>query len=189
MGKKFTLSLLVLAAMLLALPIQAQNAFVAKKALPSKVMKGIHGQELKKGYTFVAKNVKEVAAQARLTAEQKAEIDRIELAKLWENNMERVQKGKFSRLIERSSFVKAPQLTANAISNGRLTAPKKAESVDVHGIITAPGDGVVKVYKNAGSGYYVSNQQVYKTAQSGTTQIVECEDGTVYFKDIVSTGS
>lgn len=189
MGKKFTLSLLVLAAMLLALPIQAQNAFVAKKALPSKVMKGIHGQELKKGYTFVAKNVKEVAAQARLTAEQKAEIDRIELAKLWENNMERVQKGKFSRLIERSSFVKAPQLTANAISNGRLTAPKKAESVDVHGIITAPGDGVVKVYKNAGSGYYVSNQQAYKTAQSGTTQIVECEDGTVYFKDIVSTGS
>ena len=189
MGKKFTLSLLVLAAMLLALPIQAQNAFVAKKALPSKVMKGIHGQELKKGYTFVAKNVKEVAAQARLTAEQKAEIDRIELAKLWENNMERVQKGKFSRLIERSSFVKAPQLTANAISNGRLTAPKKAESVDVHGIITAPGDGVVKVYKNAGSGYYVSNQQVYKTAQSGTTQIVECEDGTVYFKDIVSTVS
>lgn len=189
MGKKFTLSLLVLAAMLLALPIQAQNAFVAKKALPSKVMKGIHGQELKKGYTFVAKNVKEVAAQARLTAEQKAEIDRIELAKLWENNMERVQKGKFSRLIERSSFVKAPQLTANAISNGRLTAPKKAESVDVHGIITAPGDGVVKVYKNAGSGYYVSNQQVYKTALSGTTQIVECEDGTVYFKDIVSTGS
>ena len=189
MGKKFTLSLLVLAAMLLALPIQAQNAFVAKKALPSKVMKGIHGQELKKGYTFVAKNVKEVAAQARLTAEQKAEIDRIELAKLWENNMERVQKGKFSRLIERSSFVNAPQLTANAISNGRLTAPKKAESVDVHGIITAPGDGVVKVYKNAGSGYYVSNQQAYKTAQSGTTQIVECEDGTVYFKDIVSTGS
>ena len=189
MGKKFTLSLLVLAAMLLALPIQAQNAFVAKKALPSKVMKGIHGQELKKGYTFVAKNVKEVAAQARLTAEQKAEIDRIELAKLWENNMERVQKGKFSRLIERSSFVNAPQLTANAISNGRLTAPKKAESVDVHGIITAPGDGVVKVYKNAGSGYYVSNQQVYKTALSGTTQIVECEDGTVYFKDIVSTGS
>ncbi len=189
MGKKFTLSLLVLAAMLLALPIQAQNAFVAKKALPSKVLKGIHGQELKKGYTFVAKNVKEVAAQARLTAEQKAEIDRIELAKLWENNMERVQKGKFSRLIERSSFVKAPQLTANAISNGRLTAPKKAESVDVHGIITAPGDGVVKVYKNAGSGYYVSNQQVYKTAQSGTTQIVECEDGTVYFKDIVSTDS
>lgn len=189
MGKKFTLSLLVLAAMLLALPIQAQNAFVAKKALPSKVMKGIHGQELKKGYTFVAKNVKEVAAQARLTAEQKAEIDRIELAKLWENNMERVQKGKFSRLIERSSFVKAPQLTANAISNGRLTAPKKAESVDVHGIITAPGDGVVKVYKNAGSGYYVSNQQVYKTALSGTTQIVECEDGTVYFKDIISTAS
>ena len=189
MGKKFTLSLLVLAAMQLALPIQAQNAFVAKKALPSKVMKGIHGQELKKGYTFAAKNVKEVVAQARLTAEQKAEINRIELAKLWENNMERVQKGKFSRLIERSSFVKAPQLTANAISNGRLTAPKKAESVDVHGIITAPGDGVVKVYKNAGSGYYVSNQQVYKTALSGTTQIVECEDGTVYFKDIVSTGS
>lgn len=189
MGKKFTLSLLVLVATLLALPIQAQDAYTLRKAPLSKVMKGIHGQELKKGYTFVAKNVKEVAAQARLTAEQKAEINRIELAKLWENNMERVQKGKFSRLIERSSFVKAPQLTANAISNGRLTAPKKAESVDVHGIITAPGDGVVKVYKNAGSGYYVSNQQVYKTALSGTTQIVECEDGTVYFKDIVSTVS
>ena len=187
MGKKFTLSLLVLAATLLALPIQAQNAFVAKKALPSKVMKGIHGQELKKGYTFVAKNVKEVAAQARLTAEQKAEIDRLELAKLWERNMDRVQNGKFSRLVSASIYDSAQPLKLDSPVSNRFNAPKKAETTDEHGIITEPGEGVVKVYNIAGYGYTVSNNQVVSVQQSGTTQIVETEDGTVYIKDIVST--
>ena len=187
MGKKFTLSLLVLAAMLLALPIQAQNAFVARKALPSKVMKGIHGQELKKGYTFAAKNVKEVVAQARLTAEQKAEIDRIELAKLWENNMERIQDGKFSRLVCASFNESAQSLKLNAPVSNRFNAPKKAETKDEHGIITEPGEGVVKVYTVTGSGYKYSGQATTQVAQSGTTQIVESEDGTVYIKDIVST--
>lgn len=187
MGKKFTLSLLVLAAMLLALPIQAQNAFVARKALPSKVMKGIHGQELKKGYTFAAKNVKEVVAQARLTAEQKAEIDRIELAKLWENNMERIQDGKFSRLVCASFNESAQSLKLNAPVSNRFNAPKKAETKDEHGIITEPGEGVVKVYTVTGSGYKYSGQATTQIAQSGTTQIVESEDGTVYIKDIVST--
>ena len=57
MGKKFTLSLLVLVATLLALPIQAQDAYTLRKAPLSKVMKGVKGKDLKKAYTFVSKDV------------------------------------------------------------------------------------------------------------------------------------
>ena len=91
MGKKFTLSLLVLVATLLALPIQAQDAYTLRKAPLSKVMKGVKGKDLKKAYTFVSKDVKEVASHAVLTAEQKAEFDRAELKRLWAENMERTQ--------------------------------------------------------------------------------------------------
>ena len=187
MGKKFTLSLLVLAATLLALPIQAHNAIVAKKALPSKVMKGIHGQELKKAYTFKSEDVKAVTAHARLTAEQKAEIDRIELSQLWSRNLNRAQSEKFSRLVSASIYESAQPLNLNAPVSNRFKAPKKAATVDENGIITDPGDGVKKVYTIAGGGYKYSNQSTISVAQSGTTQIVEYEDGTVYVKDIVST--
>ena len=187
MGKKFTLSLLVLAATLLALPIKAQHAFVAKKALPSKVMKGIHGQELKKAYTFKSEDLKAVTAHAKLTAEQKAEIDRIELSQLWSRNLNRAQSEKFSRLVSASIYESAQPLNLNAPVSNRFKAPKKAATVDEKGIITDPGDGVKKVYTIAGGGYKYSNQSTISVAQSGTTQIVEYEDGTVYVKDIVST--
>ena len=125
MGKKFTLSLLVLAATLLALPIKAQHAFVAKKALPSKVMKGIHGQELKKAYTFKSEDLKAVTAHAKLTAEQKAEIDRAELKKLWADNLTRVQIAKASKTVAANAMVKKQALSGLKTSNGREFVPVK----------------------------------------------------------------
>ena len=73
-----------------------------------------------------------------------------------------------------------------------LTAPayhrfNRAEAKDEHGIITEPAEGTVKVYNLAGSGYKYSNGSTSMVSQSGTTKIVECEDGTVYINNIVST--
>lgn len=67
--------------------------------------------------------------------------------------------------------------------------PKKilrAETVDDHGIITAPDEGESKFYTRAGAAYYPSGSSVYSDDQSGHVEIVECTGGTVYIKDIVS---
>ena len=65
-------------------------------------------------------------------------------------------------------------------------APLAAPTQDDHGIITAPDQGVTKYYNRAGTGYYVSNSQVYNENQSGIVTIVEAEGGKVYIKDPVS---
>lgn len=63
---------------------------------------------------------------------------------------------------------------------------KAGEVVDSHGIITSPAEGVTKFYTRQGGAYYLSDGSVYGTSQSGHVEIVECEDGTVYVKDIIS---
>ena len=59
-----------------------------------------------------------------------------------------------------------------------------AEVTDDYGVITSPADGVHKVYKRAGKAYSSSSDDAQN--QSGRMEMVECEDGTVYIKDIVS---
>lgn len=66
------------------------------------------------------------------------------------------------------------------------SSARRAATVDSHGIITAPDEGESKYYTRAGTAYYLSSQQVYYAEQSGTVQIVEAADGTVYIKDIIS---
>ena len=61
-----------------------------------------------------------------------------------------------------------------------------AQTVDENGIITAPAEGVSKYYTRSGSSFYVSNNSVYSEAQGGRIEIVECVNGDVYFKDIIS---
>lgn len=65
-------------------------------------------------------------------------------------------------------------------------APRKAETVDEHGIITEPAEGETKYYTRSGTAYYYSNSSVYTADQSGTVTIVETSDGTVYIKDPVT---
>ena len=60
---------------------------------------------------------------------------------------------------------------------------RRAAAVDAHGIITEPGEGTVKVYKVAGSGYDYGDL----VGLSGTTKIVESTDGFVYIQNIVTT--
>lgn len=62
------------------------------------------------------------------------------------------------------------------------------EQVDDHGIIIAPATGVRKVYSRSGKCYDVDDDNVlYIGDQKGQLHIVECEDGTVYVRNIVST--
>ena len=125
MGKKFTLSLLVLVATLLALPIQAQDAYTLRKAPLSKVMKGVKGKDLKKAYTFVSKDVKEVASHAVLTAEQKAEFDRAELKRLWAENMERTQIVKSPSKFSANTLEKKHALSSVEHFSGKEFVPTK----------------------------------------------------------------
>lgn len=65
-------------------------------------------------------------------------------------------------------------------------APRKAETVDAHGVITDPAEGETKYYTRSGTAFYVSSSTVYSADQSGTVTIVETSDGVVYIKDPVT---
>ena len=68
-----------------------------------------------------------------------------------------------------------------------MTAPRKAgEATDDNGIITSPAEGESKFYARSGMAYFVSGYSVSYEEQSGYAEVVECEDGTVYIKDIIS---
>ena len=169
MGKKFTLSLLVFAATLLALPIQAQTTLTAKKALVSNKFQGAKSRESKKVYSLAslrqAQTLKEVVAEAKLAAREKAEVERVEFDKLWTNNISRVQERNFTCLKTSFETLNGRQILAGASFKGSITASRRAEQIDAHGVIVAPGEGESKMYDRAGYGYYVSNQQLYYGAQ------------------------
>lgn len=92
--------------------------------------------------------------------------------------------------------VKASQAVGTALNvSGSIDAPRainaqaaqvgaKAESDYV--VITAQPEGELKTYTRGGYQYYVSSNQLYYRAQSGTIDIVWGSDNKVYLKDIVS---
>ncbi len=66
---------------------------------------------------------------------------------------------------------------------------KTAEVKDAHGIITQPAKGETKEYNRLATNtcfYLNSSGQTSLAYQSGTATLVECEDGTVYWKNPVS---
>ena len=73
-----------------------------------------------------------------------------------------------------------------------LKAPSRdaaGEVVDEHGIIIQPAEGESKTYERTGQGMlgedYGDGMFLYYEAQDGTIEVVECSDGTVYFKDLI----
>ncbi len=68
----------------------------------------------------------------------------------------------------------------------RMTTPLLAATADANGIIIAPDEGEHKYYKRGGIAYFVQDTQLYNKDQEGDVEIVECEDGTVYVKDLIS---
>ena len=64
------------------------------------------------------------------------------------------------------------------------------EVTDEHGIIITPAEGQTTLYERTGQGMFGEDYgdgmlPAYED-QDGTIEMVECSDGTVYFKDIIS---
>ena len=66
----------------------------------------------------------------------------------------------------------------------------KGEVTDEHGIIITPAEGETKLYERTGQGMfgedYGDGMFLAYEDQDGTVEMVECTDGTVYVKDIIS---
>ena len=182
MRKTFT-NLLVLAALVLAVPVQAQT--LQKKAA-------------KKQRIEVPQRLTITSAEAAKLAQQKAEDRQEGIAFRAPSQLQQTPAPVAAQTEARKENAptgKAVSLKGQSMRNVNVTStgrtPRKAgaaegEVVDEHGIITTPAAGESKTYTRSGQGFYLSGQSVYIGEQSGSVEIVECSDGTVYIKDIVS---
>ena len=134
----------------------------AKPALPQNM------QKARANKPVTNFNVKKLDANAIAQAKAK------KVAKKSSNNS---KKG-FRQIDARSGY---PSLTSSAMRRSN-----RAAEIDEHGIITAPGEGTVKVYKVTGSGY---NYGDFVSLDGTTTKIVESTDGSVYIQDVITTYS
>lgn len=193
MSKKFTSFLVLAAALLLTVPTHAQlvkkaakQQVTTLKAGPLKVndvqkVKAAKAKANDKtvGFAFTGAKHQQVAAEATLL---KAAINNIE-----ENRVS------FEMLMAEN--LKGARQLANSVSYGipRLVSftstpsnnLRRAEAVDEHGIITAPAEGELKYYARSGAAYYY-NSGWKVTSQGGHAEVIECADGTVYFKNPIS---
>ena len=191
MSKKFTSFLVVLAALLLTVPTQAQFAKKAAKqttVLKAGPLKVNDVQKVKAamakandktvGLAFTGAKFKQIAKATLLeTAINKIEEDKVSFEKLMAENMAGAHNVANSLLggTPRPVFFNS---SASSVS-------RRAEAVDEHGIITAPAEGELKYYTRTGYSYYY-NGGWKVTTQSGHATLIECEDGTVYFKDPIA---
>ena len=192
MSKKFTSFLVLAAALLLTVPTHAQifkkaakQQVTTLKAGPLKVndvqkVKAAKAKANDKtvGFAFTGAMLQKVAEATLLKdAVNKIEEDKISFEKLMAENMAGAHKVANSFL---GGTPRPVVFNSPVASNSR-----RAETIDEHGIITAPAEGEVKLYTRAGAAYYY-NQGWGVTTQSGHATLIECEDGTVYFKDPIS---
>lgn len=191
MSKKFTSFLVVLAALLLTVPTQAQFAKKAAKqttvlkAGPLKVndVQKVKAAKMKaaakyEGQAFTGKMFNYLQASL-----EKAEENKAILEKQMDGNMRRLTDAKpFTRGCAsfKSQFASLSSINASRRAN-------RAEEIS-NGVITAPAEGVRKVYTRTGGAFAYSSsaQGSVPATQNGEVDIVECEDGTVYIQNIVS---
>ena len=209
MGKRITTFLLIVAAVLLAVPAGAQTV-VAKKTAHSAAMKApkaIQAKDAAFARAAVAKaNEKLVVAEGKQFASAvAAQVAQVRPSKSdapvgqvysWPTAP------KTPPYVSRSGIIgngKTPcgtlpnarkveqfqQLSTTALS-ARAKAQRKAPTKDDHGIITDPGEGETKYYTRTGTAFYYGSGSVYNEDQSGIVTILEAEGGKVYIKDPVS---
>ena len=172
MRKKTTPFLLLVAAMLLTLPVQAQD--FSKKQGPSKVLKAHKAPTLKKADTpKTRENVPEGIPFRKAQQASTPTLPSKSESKLPLNKRQAINPLWTFTPIATSQPSKLPAATG--------------EEKDEHGIIVTPAEGVRKVYTRSGKAYNYTSAGVEIINQSGSVNIVECEDGTVYIRDIVST--
>jgi hypothetical protein len=192
MSKRFTSLLFgALAAVLLGAPVQAQKL--------SKVGK-THS-----GVTTLTRLVRQAEHRSAVESPEFRKLDR-EQREAFEAKMEKIKDATdmlpTPQQLRRSHGSLLMQALGerqwlNSLSNGRqLTAetvkvPLRAGAAEtvVNGVITVPAEGKHSFYTRTGDAFYVnSNNSLVTETQdkAGYTEIVECEDGTVYMKPFVS---
>ena len=205
MSKKFTSFLVVLAALLLTVPTQAQFAKKAAKqttvlkAGPLKVndvqkVKAAKAKANDKtvGLAFTGAMHQQVAAEATLlkAAINNIESDKVAFEKQMEANLRASLYGNQCQIGKVFGNVMLNQTRQNVfeLANNHQNVLHRAagEVVDENGVITAIPEGETKIYQRTGTGWYRSGSSLYYTEQAGNIEITETEDGTVYFKDFFS---
>lgn len=211
MRKRITFLLVLTAAVLLSLPAQAQVARKATKGqtkkfrterIDNRALQRAKAAKLKaeeaavQGIAFRGQATVAQPAALSLEADQalKAADQTVgKLFKAWNWKANQAPKYVSKSGLVNTDNARQPLFKFSGREVERFARfdgqPKKilrAETVDDHGIITAPDEGESKFYTRAGAAYYPSGSSVYSDDQSGHVEIVECTGGTVYIKDIVS---
>ena len=187
MSNKFTIMVALATAMLLSGPVQAQDFTKKHRAPKTKVMKLLNGQSTT---ATLAK------AEFRQQQEQQRQAKR---------NVEKVRsKGRPFRNALTQTTAEAAASTAKGVktplraerqvfkpfsfnaSSPLKTFRANGEIADEHGIILTPAEGTRQVYTR--SGWKLTNDEgVQQSEQTGTVHLVECEDGTVYVRNILAS--
>ena len=213
MRKRITFFLALTAAVLLALPTQAQqltvkkavknSQVIASKKLDAKQIEAARAARAKAndqtvGIAFRGTHTAAVESRAELTLEQAqalkaADTTAGKLFKAWNWKANQAPKYVSKSGLVNTDNARQPLFKFSGREVERFARfdgqPKKilrAETFDDHGIITAPDEGVTKYYTRTGTAFFYASG-VYDAEQSGVVTIVECEDaGTVYIKDPIS---
>jgi len=123
---------------------------------------------------------------------EKAQDDKIALAKLMDRNLQAAKMGAMKQLhsgdvLASMQFNASRTVDFRAVKTDASASRRAAgEEVDAHGVITAIPEGDTKSYQRAGVCWYPNNSQLAYGDQAGRIDITELEDGTVYFKDFFS---
>ena len=172
MRKTITTLLVMAIVMLSALPVQAQTFTKKQTAQKTKVMRA-----------YLEKKASETKLQKNAVSLSKAEI---------------AAKTKFEARAKAAQEVKIPMKAAEELRTfrpyafGSMKAPLKriqgenGETTDNHGIIIAPAEGTRQVYSRSGM-MLINDAGVEVVEQSGNLQVVTCNDGTVYIRNILAS--
>ena len=189
--KNFTL--LTLALFVMSVVAFAQKPNSAQRVLTPKqqVLQAKRTGELTKENASAFKFAKPTLPQNMQKAKAKKPVTNFTFKKVDANAVAQVKAKKAAKKVINSRTM-APRQTdpresyASVVSSAKRHS-NRAATVDAHGIITAPGEGTVKVYNIKGGGLKYNGGATTSVDQSGTTKIVECADGTVYIQNVVST--
>ena len=212
MGKKFTTFMVLLAAVLFTLPIQAQT--LQKKGAHNRVLKTkvVSKEQLKASkVAYMKANDKTVGKAFRgnaaavaveeATEQRDSKVEALKAAKenelvsSWDWKSHQAPKYFNKKNLAQSSFKnrfsdftlrKYNPFEGKSVKVGNVAGPRRAVTADEHGIITDPGEGETKFYTRAGTAFYLAGGSAYTEDQSGTVTILEAEGGKVYIKDPVS---
>lgn len=189
MKHSYTPFVVVLAALLMALPVQAQK--IAKKNAPMKQLEMREMGNIRSTQQAIKelkqKGVPQTKAQRAVRA--KAEGKRLEgrpFAEAKPTKQPKTSHGKGlseNKAEKRRVAVRPRPMSSKAV---RAQAPADGqEVVDEHGIIVSPAAGTRQVFTRSGWTFdNADNMNVIE--QTGTVHIVTCADGTVYVRDILT---